>query len=54
MPILNLNQDNWALLESTEQTDAHHYISDVVALADYISNTNTDDLCDINNYQYTH
>jgi len=67
MNTVNLNKDNWALVDAidlliAQLTDPdnnrsinHSYNgADISALCDYISNANTDDFCDINNYEYTH
>ena len=51
---VNLNIEDWSMVESTDQPFAHQYITDVVALADYISQSNTETFCDINLYNYTH
>ena len=51
---VNLNIEDWSMVESSDQPFAHQYITDVVALADYISQSNTESFCDINLYNYTH
>ena len=54
MQPINLHTDHWSMLEYTDSSEPVTYITDISALADYISNANNDSICDINNYEYTH
>ena len=54
MKELNLNIDNWSLVDSPASSESIFSITDVISLADSISWANTDDLCDINMHEYTH
>ena len=54
MQPINLHADHWSMLEYSDSSEPVTYITDISALADNISNTNTDDLCDFNNHEYTH
>lgn len=54
MKELNLNVENWSLVDSHESSESLFNISDVISLTDSISWANTDDLCDINMHEYTH
>jgi hypothetical protein len=51
---LNLNIEDWSLVNSTDSSEFAPISTDVVALADYISAANDFDLCDLNNHEYTH
>lgn len=52
MQPLNLNIENWSMLDFADCSESVPTIADVVSLADDISNANTDDLCDLLNHQY--
>lgn len=54
MKELNLNIERWSMLDSneTEPMDFDSIEQELVSLADDISNTNIDDVYDINNREY--
>ena len=51
---LNLNIENWSMLDNLDSSESFPDVTDVVSLADNISMANTDDLCDLNSFNYTH
>lgn len=54
LKVLNLHVENWSMLDcvDTSTSEVVPQITDVVSLADDISNTNNDTLCDMNDHQY--
>lgn len=54
MQPLNLNIENWSMLDFADSSEFVPTIADVVSLADDISSANNFDLCDLNNHEYTH
>lgn len=54
MKPLNLNIENWSLFDTPESTEFVQQVTDVVALADDISFTNNESLCELLDHNYTH
>jgi len=55
MPILNLNIENWALVESYNTPESAPVHQDIISLIDDISNANIDNiLWDLESREYVH
>lgn len=55
MKDINLNIDHWSMVSDSDHSEAIAHITDVIAMADYISSANNDDdALEINMREYTH
>lgn len=55
MPELNLNVENWALVESYNTPESAPAHQDIISLIDHISNANINNiLCDLESREYVH
>jgi hypothetical protein len=57
MNILNLHVDHWSMLDTSNSSDCSeitYNTTDITTLIEDISITNIDDICDLNNKEYTH